>query len=721
MPNQTQDKITHAQKLKDQCKFKEALEILCNIENVNELTEDDQISFYLLQSVLFFAHGQYNKTLDIADWVFQKNLKTGNEFLMLDASLARGFVLIWNGEIKACNNSILKCEELILKIKDQPEKIIGKRKANLFCIKAFYHWQIGELDKLNEYSKICLDLSEKYGTKQDKAMSFCIIGVSYIQAGDFTKGLEYYEKSIKLSKELNDKMLISYITFQMSWYYWRIGKFDKFLEYSKKFLALSEKYGTQQDIARAFHNIGVYYSEIGDFKNALENQENAIKIREKLNDKIGIASGYNNIGEIYGFQGNLNLALEYYEHSLSLNEEMGQKAFIAANLDNIGLTYYEKGELDEALNYLKKSLQLKKELGNNFRLSGGLFYIIPIYLDQNELESAQICMEELKNLSEKEENKRIYHRYQIVKSLFLKKTGGTRNIVRAEDILNNLIEDKSIENRLSVIILLNLCELLYKELQTTNEIEILEDLTPLIKKLFEISEKMHSFSLLAEVNIFKAKFELINLEIDEGQRLLTRAQQIAQKFDLSRLEKKISLEHDQLLEKLDIWKELKDRNAPISERLRLVSLEGDLNLMMRKKEIEQVEILPEEPLLLSIISKGGISLFTHFFSKEWENKHMFSSFMDAFNSFSNEFFSKTLDRVKIGENTIIMVPFEDKILCYVIKGQTYPAQQKLNKFSEGIKNSKEILNAINRSFSTGAVLNEENTPVLGELVNAIFV
>ena len=183
---------------------------------------------------------------------------------------------------------------------------------------------------------------------------------------------------------------------------------------------------------------------------------------------------------------------------------------------------------------------------------------------------------------------------------------------------------------------------------------------------------------------------------------------------------KISMEHDQLLEKLEIWKALKDRNAPISECLKLVSFEGDLNLMRKKKEIEQVEIHPEEPFLLSIISNGGVSLFTHFFSKEWDDKMMFGAFLTAFNRFSHEFFSKTLDRVKIGENTIIMVPFEDNFLCYVIKGQTYPAQQKLNRFSEGIKNSEEILGAINCFFSTGAILNEENTPDLGRLVSTIF-
>jgi hypothetical protein len=258
-------------------------------------------------------------------------------------------------------------------------------------------------------------------------------------------------------------------------------------------------------------------------------------------------------------------------------------------------------------------------------------------------------------------------------------------------------------------------------LQISNETEILVEVPPLITRLEEYAEKMQSFLLLAEVNIFKAKLELINLEFDEAQRFLTKAQQIAQKYTLSRLEKKISMEHDQLLEELDIWKELKEGNAPISERLNHVSFEGDLNLMMRKKEIEQVEILPEEPQLLSIISNGGVSLFTHFFSKEWDNNQMFGSFITAFNMFSNQFFSKTLDRVKIGDNTIIMVPFEDKFLCYVIKGQTYPAQQKFYKFSEGIKNSKEILDAKKISFSTGAMLNEENTPDLGELVNTIFV
>ena len=50
LPNLKNDKILRAQKLEEQCKYKEALEMLSKIENVNELTVDEQISFYLLQS-----------------------------------------------------------------------------------------------------------------------------------------------------------------------------------------------------------------------------------------------------------------------------------------------------------------------------------------------------------------------------------------------------------------------------------------------------------------------------------------------------------------------------------------------------------------------------------------------------------------------------------------------------------------------------------------------
>ena len=100
---------------------------------------------------------------------------------------------------------------------------------------------------------------------------------------------------------------------------------------------------------------------------------------------------------------------------------------------------------------------------------------------------------------------------------------------------------------------------------------------------------------------------------------------------------------------------------------------------------------------------------------------MFSSFMTAFNMFSHDFFSNNLDRVKIGENTIIMSTYQDKCFCYVIKGQTYPAQQKLDSFLTKIKCSTNILTTLNKACLSGEEINYMNLPILQKIVKKIFL
>ena len=241
MPNLENDKIVHSQNLKDQSKIKEALEILSDIENVNDLTVDEQISFYLLQSSLFSSLYQHNKALNAVDQVFQKCIKTGNDLVMLDAYLTRGHALWGLGKNKECYDSILKCEELISRIKDQPEKIIGKRKMLLSRLKGFYYLNIGEFNKVLEYMKRNLALSEKYGTKLEVAKAFNAIGISYDKKGDFKMALENYENSLKISKEINIKIRMAGPYNNIGDIFRNQGDLDRALEYYKQSLFLIEK------------------------------------------------------------------------------------------------------------------------------------------------------------------------------------------------------------------------------------------------------------------------------------------------------------------------------------------------------------------------------------------------------------------------------------------------------------------------------------------------
>ncbi len=228
------------------------------------------------------------------------------------------------------------------------------------------------------------------------------------------------------------------------------------------------------------------------------------------------------------------------------------------------------------------------------------------------------------------------------------------------------------------------------------------------------------YGVLAEVKLLQAKVTLIQMDFEEAQRLLTQAQRVAELYGITITAQKISSEHDNYLEKLSEWKSLKEREAPISERLKLASVEGVLERLQGKRAIEPPELVAEEPIVLLIMDKSGISYFNYSFRKDWDFDWLFSSFMSAFEIFSSEVFSESIDRIKIGENLILINPVESFLVCYVIKGQSYPGLQKLNRFSKAIKENTEIWETLNRAVQTGEALELDKPQSLGKLVNEIF-
>ncbi|MFX1387615.1 MAG: hypothetical protein ACFE9M_10405, partial [Promethearchaeota archaeon] len=132
------------------------------------------------------------------------------------------------------------------------------------------------------------------------------------------------------------------------------------------------------------------------------------------------------------------------------------------------------------------------------------------------------------------------------------------------------------------------------------------------------------------------------------------------------------------------------------------------------------DLVEEVPILLLIMDDAGNACFNHTFMKDWDFSKLFSSFMSAFNTFSSEIFSKTIDRIKIGENIIFIEPVGPFLTCYVSKGQSYPAIKKLNKFSDTIKNKSEIWKRLKMAAESSQELNVDNLPLLKTVVNEIF-
>ena len=248
----------------------------------------------------------------------------------------------------------------------------------------------------------------------------------------------------------------------------------------------------------------------------------------------------------------------------------------------------------------------------------------------------------------------------------------------------------------------------------------MDEINPYISRLLKIAEKQNSYSILAETKLLQGRLALIMLNLNDARQFLTTAQKIADDHGLSLLAQKISQEHDNLLEELETWQSFKKTKASISKRMKLAAVDGVMERMLGKRALEPPNIVEEKPIMLIIMDNSGNTFFTHTFDKNWDYDDLFGSFMSAFNTFSSEIFSKSIDRIKIDENVILINPIDPFLVCYVIKGQSYSALKKLNNFSDVIRNKPEIWDSLQKSIMTSEMLDLNNPPSLGAAVNEIF-
>jgi hypothetical protein len=309
----------------------------------------------------------------------------------------------------------------------------------------------------------------------------------------------------------------------------------------------------------------------------------------------------------------------------------------------------------------------------------------------------------------------------IAKALILKKVKRFKSRSKAETLLREIIEkDINLVPQLRLFVIVNLCDLLLEELKILNNEDIIKDLGPLIGTMLEIAELKKSFLWLAQIKHLQANLALIQNNFREAKKLMIQAQKIAEMHGINILAIKISDEHDSLLDQSNLWNELMETNAPISERIKFASIEPLLNNISGKREIKKTKIEEEEPIFLLIMSKDGNPHFTHSFQDRIDIEPLFSSFLSAFNSFGSELFSNSIDRINIGEYRILINPLENFLFCYVIIGQSYLAKKKLSKFTSEIRSDPRIRDALNLSVKTGKMLELDNPPELGRFINQIF-
>lgn len=198
----------------------------------------------------------------------------------------------------------------------------------------------------------------------------------------------YATLELELSQKLNYKKGIAYGLLNKGIFYWSIGNYKTAMYHYKKSLIIMKAAGLRKGEGSCYLNIGQTYMDMGDYKNALTNMQKGVKVKEEVGEKKGMSSGFNNIANLYYFQGKYKEALISHLKSLKLKEELNDKVGISMSYNNIGLVFYAQAKTEEALVYYKKAAAIQEELNDQQGLGNTYNNIGSIYTDKKMFEEA---------------------------------------------------------------------------------------------------------------------------------------------------------------------------------------------------------------------------------------------------------------------------------------------------------------------------------------------
>lgn len=425
-------------------------------------------------------------------------------------------------------------------------------------------------------------------------------------------------------------------------------------------------------------------------------------------------------GVIYQSISEYDNSLKHYTKSLTIFKEIKNNWYIAILFNNIGLLYCDKGEYDLALKYLEESLMLWEQYP--LLIENCLDSLIFVALEKGDTERVQRYFQRLENMHNLKKGGFVELLYHYNKALILKKSSRIRDKAKAEELLKQIIETETSFFEVTINAYIHLCDLLLSEFRINNNSEVLDEINHYNTQLLTIAEKSHSYLVFCESFILQAKLALINFNVKAARRFLTQAQKIAESHGIKRLAMKISYEHDKIIKQLNMWENLKESEASLSERWKLAGLKEQMENLVSKRVIEVPELSDEEPVLLLIVTEGGKPFFSHSFieDKSFES-HLFGGFLTTIDYFIREVFSEGLDRAIFGDYTLLMKSIPPFFISYIFKGDSYYALQRINYFVDHLQKKEDIWQNLLKSFQINQSIMLNDIPLLESLITEIFI
>ncbi len=420
----------------------------------------------------------------------------------------------------------------------------------------------------------------------------------------------------------------------------------------------------------------------GEIELALETMISAKAMAEAYHCRELAMQCADNLGSIYQVLGELDIALDHHQRAAEAFEQMGMPLEYARALENTGLVLQGKKEYERALGLFLHSLRLLKNLRNGAYISRVLLHTISLALELKDTKLAWYSFYQLSMLVTQSPSPAVSLREKLALAWLRENENRFASFVQAEELYQELLEHPHVFFEMQTFAILGLLSLKMKELTLTGNREIITEILMIIGQAEQTALENEAYRLVIELLKVKARIALLENGYVQAKELFAKAREIAEKNRLTNVLLQVEVEGKELESQVRTLQQLDKENASINEKLQLLKL-GEKFRKIAKQQAGGIPEEPEQPIMIMILSKHGVTLYAKSFTAETTvDPQLVGAFISALNEFSREMFSGrgTIERIEHGDYTMLVNPRDMLMFCYVFKGSATMAIRRLQKF-----------------------------------------
>jgi len=542
LPSNVEKQLQELDQLLVNGELHKALDIIEKGLQKKNLQKEHKLLYIVYKSHVFFFLGKLQEGLQLAGRVLKESENLNNPSLFLYALIVHVICLRFTGRY---NESIELTEKGLMILENQKslsDKEFAKRKAQLLIWKASSVFNFGDVDKVIEIAEEALSLA--------------------------------------LKSEYKPTITTAYQT--LSSYHNFLNNNKKFEEYTIKAFTTAKEIGNKFYIAWNMIGLAQIKKQNNEYQEAIDLFEKAIELSKEMGGKLLLVVTYTNLGEIYRLMYQLDKAIECYHKSIKYYLFEYYTDYFC-----LGLVYYWKYDLKQAQEYFLKALKGSVAVNEMLMRPEILFYLELIQLELNEIDQAKQYLTQLEQIATETGFERVNDFYKFGLIRFYLASGSIPNLAQATELLNTFLQRSNLSSEVKLDVLYTLLEIRIKELTiTASETILTKALKQTIRLEVEAEEQQQRWFL---ANVYRLQSQLALLELDAGKALalLEKAQIIADEIDVELLKQEIMKDQGKIVQQLDMWNKLQEEKPPISERVKLVSLENTMKNISKETVLEE--------------------------------------------------------------------------------------------------------------------------------------